>query len=104
MAPPSRKELKKAMLNIFLSADEAEKKKRSKEFTKLLFNMVEAKMPGKDEDDIYMKQMEAIGLFSQYIFRKTREKAEEKEKSQKTIFKEISDESDELFEDIEAVL
>jgi hypothetical protein len=104
MVPPSRKELKKAMLNIFLSSDEVEKKKRSKEFTKLLFNLVESKMPGKDEDEIYMKQMEAIGLFSQYIFRKTKEKAEESRKAQEKILKEISDESDELFEDIEAVL
>ena len=102
MAPPSRKELKKAMLNIFMSSDEAEKKNRSKEFTKLLFNLVESKMPGKDEDEIYMKQMEAIGLFSQYIFRKTKEKAEEKRKAQEKILKEISDESDELFEEIEA--
>jgi len=101
MAPPSRKKLKKAMLSIFLSADKAEKKKHSKEFTKLLFNLVESKMPGKDEEEVYMKQMEAIGLFSQYIFRKNREKAE-KGKDSKEILKEISEESDELFEDIEA--
>ena len=104
MVPPSRKELKKAMLNIFLSSDEAEKKKHSQEFTKLLFTLVESKMPGQDEEEIYMKQMEAIGLFSQYIFRKTKEKSGETEKSQKKILKEISDESDELFEDIESIL
>ncbi|MCP4647808.1 MAG: hypothetical protein GY852_08795 [bacterium] len=104
MAPPSRKELKKSMLNIFLSKDEAEKKKCSREFTKLLFKLVESKMPGKDEDEIYMKQMEAIGLFSQYIFRKTKEKAEETRKAQEKILKEISEESDELFEEIEAVI
>lgn len=104
MVPPSRKKLKKAMLNIFLSSNEAEKKKHSKEFTKLLFTLVESKMPGKDEDEIEMKQMEAIGLFSQYIFRKTREKSEEKGKSQEKILKEISDESDELFEEIEEAI
>ena len=101
MASPSRKELKKAMLAIFLSKDDKEKKARSKEFTKLLFALVESKMHGESEDDIYLKQMEAIGMFSNYIFRKNREKSEEG-KNPKEALKEISEESDELFEQIES--
>jgi hypothetical protein len=104
MVPPSRKQLKEAMLAIFLSKTNAEKKEKSREFTKLLFRFVESKMPESDEDGIYMKQMEAIGLFSSYVFRKNKEKISEKGKNADSILNEISEESDELFDEIESCI
>lgn len=104
MAPASRKELKKAMLAIFMESNKAGKKKRSTEFTKLLFEFVEEKMKGKKEEEVQMKQMEAVGLFSQYIFRKNTEKGKEKGKSNNEILEEISRESDELYDEIEACI
>ena len=101
---PSRKELKSAMLAIFMEQDEKGKKQRSKEFTRLLFDFVESRMEGKSEEEVYMKQMEAIGLFSQYIFRKNKEKEGEKGKKPKELLKEISDESDELYDGIEEAI
>ncbi|MBD3398612.1 hypothetical protein GF412_05215 [Candidatus Micrarchaeota archaeon] len=101
MAPPSRKQLKKAMLAILLSKSDAEKKEKSRKFTRMLFDLVASKMPEKDEEEVYMKQMEALGLFTNYIFRKSREKSQSG-KNARSIITEISEESDELFEEIES--
>lgn len=101
---PSRRELKDAMLAIFMEQGEPGKKQRSKEFTRLLFDFVESRMEGKSEDDVYMKQMEAIGLFSQYIFRKHKEKEGEKGKHPNELLKEIAEESDELYDEIEGTV
>lgn len=99
--PPTRQQLKEAMLAIFLSSEKAEKSGRSREFTRLLFSFVEAKMPGRNPDMVSEMQMEAIGLFSQYVFKKNKEKAGQKEKSPEQILREVAQESDELFDEIE---
>ena len=102
MAPPSRTKLKKAMLAMFLETDNAKKKKCSKKFTKLLFEYVEAYAKTKDEDEIALLQMQSIGIFSQYVFRKNQEKSGQKEKNPKKTLEKIAEESDELYDEIEA--
>lgn len=104
MDSPPRARLKKAMLAIFLAKGELKKKQRSKEFTKFLFAYVKAHMRGKSKDEIELMQMQAIGLFSQYIFRKNKEKREEKAKTAKQTFEEIANESDELYDEIESII
>ena len=89
------------MLAIFLSSEKAAKSERSREFTRLLFSFVESQMQGKSPDEISEFQMEAVGLFSQYVFKKNKEKAREKEKSPEQILREVAEESDELFDEIE---
>jgi hypothetical protein len=99
-SPPTRQQLKEAMLAIFLSKEKNAKGERSREFTKMLFSFVEFQMEGKS-GDVSEMQMEAIGLFSQYVFKKNKEKAGEKEKSPEQILREVAQESDELFDEIE---
>jgi len=100
-SPPTRQQLKDAMLAIFLSSEKAAKGERSREFTKMLFSFVESRMPGKGECAVSEMQMEAIGLFSQYVFKKNKEKANEKGKKPGQILREVAQESDELFDEIE---
>ncbi|MEM4272013.1 MAG: hypothetical protein QXH30_00305 [Candidatus Bilamarchaeaceae archaeon] len=100
-SPPTRQQLKDAMLAIFLSTDKAEKGERSREFTKMLFSFVESRMQGKSPDLVSEMQMEAIGLFSQYVFKKNSEKAKESGKGPEQILREVAQESDELFDEIE---
>jgi hypothetical protein len=99
--PPTRQQLKEAMLAIFLSSEKAAKSERSREFTKLLFTFVESRMQGKNSDAVSEMQMEAIGLFSQYVFKKNKEKAKEKGKNAEQVLREVAQESDELFDEIE---
>ena len=102
MPSPSRKRLKEAMLQSFLETDPEKKKELSREFTRLLFQFVQGKMKSKGEEEVSLMQMEAVGLFTQYVFRKSREKKESREKTAKQILKEIANESDELFDEIES--
>jgi len=99
--PPTRARLKEAMLSIFLSSEKAEKSALSREFTKMLFSYVESQMGGKGPDVVSEMQMESIGLFSQYVFKKNKEKAKEKGKRPVQILREVAEESDELFDEIE---
>ncbi len=101
MPSPSRKALKAAMLAVFMEKDPIKKKQFSKKFTKLLFGYVEGHMDSRSEDEISQMQMEAIGLFGTYVFSKNKEKREQKEKSAQQTLKEIADESDELYDEIE---
>ena|GEM_PF-2948022 len=102
MPSPTRKQLKAAMLATFLEADPIKKKPLSKKFTKLLFEYVKRHMKSHSEDEISQMQMEAVGLFGTYVFRKNNEKKEEKEKSAQQILSEIAEESDELYDEIES--
>ncbi len=101
MAGPSRKELKQAMQNLFLAKDKKEKRQRSKEFIKLLFSFVESRAAGESENSIMEKQMAALGLFTNYLFRKNKEK-KERGIPPKQVLNEISEEADELFDELEA--
>jgi len=98
--PPTRQQLKEAMLAIFLCKEKKAKSERSREFTKMLFSFVESQMKGKS-GDVSEMQMEAIGLFSQYVFKKSKEKANQKGKNPEQILREVAQESDELFDEIE---
>ena len=102
MPSPSRKQLKAAMLATFLEVDPIKKKPLSKKFTKLLFEYVKKHMKSKNEDEICQMQMEAIGLFGNYVFSKNNEKRGEKEKSAHQTLTEIAEESDELYDEIES--
>ncbi len=102
MPSPSRAKLKKAMLAIFLEKDKLKKKQCSTKFTRLLFQSVGAQMRSKSKDEIAIMQMQAVGLFTNYLFRKNKEKSGEKGKSAEETLREIADESDELFDEIEA--
>jgi hypothetical protein len=101
MASPIRKELKGAMLAMLREADAKKRKARSREFTKLLFSFAESLKTGESEDEISSFQMEAVGLFSTYLFRKREEKGKQELKGKEGIFREIAEESDELFDEIE---
>ncbi len=99
---PTRKQLKAAMLAIFLEKEPKEKTLRSKEFTRLLFSYAKALKGIDSEREISSFQMESVGLFGNYLLRKQAEKSKHSAKSAERIFKEIVDESDELFDEIES--
>ncbi|MBD3389459.1 hypothetical protein GF415_00700 [Candidatus Micrarchaeota archaeon] len=100
MAGPSRKELKHAMQKLFLAKDKQGKRQHSREFTRLLFSFVEARAAGESEDAILEKQMAALGLFTNYLFRKNKEKREEGIPPEQ-ILNTISEQADELFDELE---
>lgn len=101
MAGPSRKELKQAMQKLFLAKDKKEKRQCSREFTKLLFSFVESRAAGGSEENVLEKQMAALGLFTNYLFRKNKEKREGGTPPEQ-VLNEISEEADELFDELEA--
>jgi hypothetical protein len=99
---PTRKQLKAAMLAIFLEKKPKAKTLRSKEFTRLLFSYAKALKGRESEREISSFQMEAVGLFGNYLLRKQAEKSKHSAKAAERIFEEIADESDELFDEIES--
>jgi len=101
MLCPSRKQLKSAMLAMFLESVPAKKKILSKKFTSLLFDYVSCKMSSQTKERIAEIQIEAVGLFGNYVFNKNKEKKSGGEKSSLQVLKEICDESDSLYDEID---
>lgn len=99
---PSRKKMKYAMLAIFLERDPKKKKLRSRKFTELLFSFAESLLKDASSEERASFRMESVGLFTTYILRKQKEKAESGGRASARLFREIAEESDELFDEIEA--
>jgi hypothetical protein len=93
--------MKDALLAMLLEDNPGKKKLRSKEFTELLFLFAESLKKGAGEGEVSAFQMEAVGLFGNYLFGKREEKGVQEAKSPEMIFREIAEESDELFDLIE---
>ena len=100
----TRQQLKEAMLAMFLEQDKKKKAESSKRFTNLLFSFVKIRMKGMSAGEISESQMEAVGLFGQYVLGKNGEKSGQKQKSAEETLREIASESDILFDEIESRL